>query len=108
MNADRAVEETPFWERRPPRTSRRGEFWIPGERVDRDGATYQRAPMFVAWEAPAQPSRRPPVVLVHGGTLQGTQWGDTPDGRPGGGPGGRRRAGGMPGGARGAAMAHGR
>ncbi|MEJ7658536.1 MAG: alpha/beta fold hydrolase [Hymenobacter sp.] len=24
-----------------------------------------------------------PLVLVHGGTFQGTEWGTTPDGRPG-------------------------
>ncbi len=83
MSTDRAVDATPFWEQRPPRTSRRGDFWIPGERVAREGKTYQRGPMFVAWEAPAEATGRPPVVLVHGGTLQGTQWSDTPDGRPG-------------------------
>jgi pimeloyl-ACP methyl ester carboxylesterase len=39
--------------------------------------------MFVEWEAPEQVVQPYPVVLVHGGTLQGTEWGDTPDGRPG-------------------------
>lgn len=72
-----------FWEQGPVRSSRRGEFWIPGERVSVQGLTHQRGPMFVAWEAPAEPTGRLPVVLVHGGALQGTEWLDTPDGRPG-------------------------
>ena len=73
----------PFWEARSARTSRRGEFWIPGERVTRDGKSYQRGSMYVAWEAPETVSQPFPIVLVHGGALQGTEWGDTPDGGPG-------------------------
>lgn len=72
-----------FWETSSPRTSRRGHFWITGERVEKDGLHYQSGPMYVTWEAPASVTQRVPVVLVHGGTLQGTEWLDTPDGRPG-------------------------
>ena len=72
-----------FWMDGPPRTSRRGQFWVPGERVSVDGKTYQRGPMFVAWEAPEQVTQPHPIVLVHGGAMQGTEWLDTPDGRPG-------------------------
>ena len=72
-----------FWESAPVRTSRRGEFWVPGERVTVEGKTYQRGPMFVAWEAPERVTQPYPIVLVHGGALQGTEWLDTPDGRPG-------------------------
>lgn len=39
--------------------------------------------MYVAWESPEHITQAYPVVLVHGGTLQGTEWLDTPDGRPG-------------------------
>ncbi|RNL87641.1 alpha/beta fold hydrolase [Halostreptopolyspora alba] len=39
--------------------------------------------MFVQWEAPAGGSRPYPLVLVHGGGGQGTDWTTTPDGRPG-------------------------
>jgi len=39
--------------------------------------------MYVAWESPEFITQPYPVVLVHGGTLQGTEWLDTPDGRPG-------------------------
>lgn len=73
----------PFWADVPTRTSRRGSFWVPGERVAAGGSTFQRGPMFVGWEAPETTTRPYPVVLVHGGTFQGTEWFDTPDGRPG-------------------------
>ena len=73
----------PFWAATPARTVRRGHFWVPGERVQRNGMTYQRGPMFAEWEAPEQVTRPYPIVLVHGGGFQGTEWLDTPDGRPG-------------------------
>ncbi len=84
MNLQSAMSSArPFWSATPARTVRRGYFWITGERVERDGKTYQRGPMFVAWEAPEEVTRRFPIVLVHGGGLQGIEWLDTPDGRPG-------------------------
>lgn len=73
----------PVWEGVLPRTSRRGQFWITGDRIQKRGLNYQQGPMYVAWEAPAGVPRPLPVVLVHGGTLQGTEWRETPDGRPG-------------------------
>jgi pimeloyl-ACP methyl ester carboxylesterase len=72
-----------FWLNRAVRSDRRGHFWIPGERVKIDGQTLQRGPMFVEWQAPEQVTQPYPIVLVHGGLLQGTEWLDTPDGRPG-------------------------
>ncbi len=78
-----AREPQPFWVGTPARTLRRGRFWVAGERVEHEGRTYQRAPMFVEWEAPERVTRPYPVVLVHGGGFQGTEWFDTPDGRPG-------------------------
>ncbi|MBN9757862.1 lysophospholipase [Pseudonocardia sp. Ae707_Ps2] len=71
------------WDGRTVRASRRGEFWVPGERVIQRGHTYQRGPMFVAWEAPEHITKPCPIVLVHGGVMQSTEWMDTPDGRPG-------------------------
>jgi len=68
----------------PLRTSRRGHFWIPGELVrDSPFGTVMRAPMFVQWEAPAEVTHPYPVILVHGGGGQGTDYTGTPDGRPG-------------------------
>ena len=77
------TESHQFWADTPARMSRRGHFWVPGERVAVVGETFQRGPMFVAWEAPERVTRPYPIVLVHGGTLQGTEWLGTPDGRPG-------------------------
>src|SRR5690606_7013477 len=63
---------------------RRGQCWIPGEKVSAEHGTVQRGPMFVQWEAPASSPPHPvPLVLVHGGGGQGTDWTATPDGRPG-------------------------
>ena len=39
--------------------------------------------MYVSWEAPEQVTQPYPLILVHGGAMQGTEWLDTPDGRPG-------------------------
>lgn len=64
-------------------TSRRGFFWVGDERVERPFGTVARGPMFVAWEAPAEVRQPHPVVLIHGGGGQGTDWLGTPDGRPG-------------------------
>ena len=71
------------WMTTPSRTVRRGHFWIPGEHVAIGDKTHQRGPMYVEWEAPEQVTRRWPAVLMHGGGFQGTEWFDTPDGRPG-------------------------
>ena len=73
----------PFWATAPVRTIRQGHFWIAGERVEVNGQTYQRGPLFAQWEAPAEVIRPWPIVLVHGGGYQGTEWLETPDGRPG-------------------------
>ena len=64
-------------------TSRRGFFWVGGERVPVQEGTSLRGQMFVQWEAPEQPTQPYPVVLIHGGGGQGTDWLGTPDGRPG-------------------------
>ncbi|CAM4316991.1 conserved hypothetical protein [Pedobacter westerhofensis] len=72
-----------FWLDRPATTSRRGHFWITGERIKKGSQTLQHGPMFVEWQAPEQVTQPYPVILVHGGLLQGTEWMDTPDGRPG-------------------------
>lgn len=80
---DRESGAARFWQDVDARSVRRGSFWVPGDRVDIDGQTYQRGPMFVDWEAPEVVTRPYPIVLVHGGAVQGTEWTVTPDGRPG-------------------------
>lgn len=77
-------EETPntsihrFWEEKPARINRHGNFWIPSERVTVAGKIYQQGPMYVYWEAPVKITKPYPIVLVHGGTWQGIEWMDTP------------------------------
>lgn len=71
------------WAQATARTVRRGHFWVPGDLIEQGGLTYQRGPMYVEWEAPETVTRPYPIVLMHGGGFQGTEWFDTPDGRPG-------------------------
>jgi pimeloyl-ACP methyl ester carboxylesterase len=61
----------------------RNFFWVADDLVDSPFGTAPLAPMYVEWSAPAEPTRPVPVVLVHGGGGQGTDWLGTPDGRPG-------------------------
>ncbi len=64
-------------------TSRRGVFWVGDDTVSLPQGTVPRGQMFVQWEAPATVTKPYPIVLVHGGGGQGTDWLGTPDGRPG-------------------------
>lgn len=74
------IAQPPYGE---PVTSRRGFFWVGTERAAHPAGTVPRGPMFVAWEAPETVTGPYPLVLVHGGGGQGTDWMGTPDGRPG-------------------------
>lgn len=67
----------------PLLTTRRGNFWIPGDVIAAGPVHVQRGPMHVEWEAPEELRHPFPLVLVHGGGGQGTDWMDTPDGRVG-------------------------
>lgn len=67
----------------PVVASRRGHFWVPGDTVAVSTGTAQRGPMFVQWEAPEQLRHEVPLVLVHGGGGQGTDWLGALDGGPG-------------------------
>jgi pimeloyl-ACP methyl ester carboxylesterase len=64
-------------------TARRGFFWVGDETVSLPQGTVPRGQMFVQWEAPAAVTKPCPIVLIHGGGGQGTDWLGTPDGRPG-------------------------
>lgn len=64
-------------------TSKRGFFWIPGDTIQTAFGTVPRGPLYVAWESPEEVTRPYPLVLIHGGGGQGTDWLGTPDGRPG-------------------------
>src|SRR5215207_7355005 len=66
-----------------PFTSRRGFFWVGTDRVAGPAGTVPHGRMYVQWEAPVEVLHPYPIVLVHGGGGQGTDYLGTPDGRPG-------------------------
>jgi pimeloyl-ACP methyl ester carboxylesterase len=64
-------------------TGRRGFFWVGSERLAGAAGTAPYGRMYVEWMAPLEVSKPYPIVLVHGGGGQGTDYLGTPDGRPG-------------------------
>ena len=64
-------------------TSRRGFFWVVGDSVSLPQGTVPRGQIFVQWEAPETVTKPYPIVCIHGGGGQGTDYLGTPDGRPG-------------------------
>jgi pimeloyl-ACP methyl ester carboxylesterase len=62
---------------------RRGFFWVGTERVSGAAGTAPYGRMYVEWLAPVEVTKPYPIVLVHGGGGQGTDYLGTPDGRPG-------------------------
>lgn len=66
-----------------PVTSRRGIFWVGVEHSESAFGTVPRGPMYVQWESPVEVRHPYPLVLIHGGGGQGTDYLGTPDGRPG-------------------------
>ncbi|WP_461173368.1 alpha/beta fold hydrolase [Arthrobacter sp. Z1-9] len=63
--------------------TKRGLFWIPGDKTPTPFGTAMRGPLFVEWESPEEVTQPFPLILIHGGGGQGTDWLATPDGRPG-------------------------
>src|SRR5215218_7806068 len=64
--------------------SRRGFFWVGvDERIETPVGHTNRGAMYVEWEAPETVTQPVPIILVHGGGGQGTDYLGTPDGRPG-------------------------
>ncbi|GHE46943.1 alpha/beta fold hydrolase [Streptomyces capitiformicae] len=61
----------------------RGFRWVGGSRTDTPMGRGLSGAMYVEWEKPEGPGSSTPVVLVHGGGGQGTDWLGTPDSRPG-------------------------
>jgi pimeloyl-ACP methyl ester carboxylesterase len=58
----------------PPVHRRRGAFWLPGDLEKDETGPWQLGPAWVQWEAPAALTGLPPVVFVHGGGSQSTDW----------------------------------
>jgi pimeloyl-ACP methyl ester carboxylesterase len=59
-------------------------FWVGVERAEIPrGTVINGKQMYVEYQIPAQVKHPYPIVLVHGGGGQGTDWMCCPDGRPG-------------------------
>src|SRR5689334_5320101 len=59
-------------------------FWVGTEHISLPRGTVANGmQMYVEYQVPARPAHPYPIVLVHGGASQGTDWISTPDGRRG-------------------------
>ena len=67
----------------PLTLARDGFFYVGGRSTAVDGRTYVSHQMYVEVRIPAQQTHRYPIVMVHGGTMSGTNFTGTPDGREG-------------------------
>jgi pimeloyl-ACP methyl ester carboxylesterase len=67
----------------PLSLAREGFFYAGGKFVTVKGRQYMTGQMYVEYRIPAAKSRPYPIVMVHGGTMSGTNYTGTPDGREG-------------------------
>jgi len=67
----------------PLMLARDGFFYVGGQPTTVDGRTYVSHQMYVEVRIPARQTHRYPIVMVHGGTMSGTNFTGTPDGREG-------------------------
>jgi pimeloyl-ACP methyl ester carboxylesterase len=63
--------------------ARDGYFYVGGKTVTVNGKTFVTNQMYVEVRVPAKQTHPEPVVMVHGGTMSGTNYTGTPDGREG-------------------------
>jgi pimeloyl-ACP methyl ester carboxylesterase len=80
---DTSTPRAPHLGETAPTTLRRGHFWVTGRHLETPAGHLQQGQMYVEWMAPAEVTKPFPVVLIHGGGGQGTDWLVTADGRPG-------------------------
>ena len=67
----------------PLRIAAQGGFWVGVTRTALPAGTAASGQMYVGYQIPAERRHTLPLVLVHGGGGQGTDYLQTPDGRPG-------------------------
>ena len=67
----------------PLSLARDGYFYVGGKTITVDGKPYVTDQMYVEVRIPAKQTRPHPIVMVHGGTMSGTNFTGTPDGREG-------------------------
>src|SRR5258706_3472896 len=60
-----------------------GFVYVGGKSVTLDGRPYMAGQMYVEFRIPAKQTHPFPIVMVHGGTMSGTNFTGTPDGREG-------------------------
>jgi pimeloyl-ACP methyl ester carboxylesterase len=63
--------------------ARDGFFYVGGKPTVVDGREYISGQMYVEVRVPARKTRPYPIIMVHGGTMSGTNFTGTPDGREG-------------------------
>ena len=67
----------------PLALARDGFFYVGGHATTIDGHAYMAGQMYVEVRVPAKQTHPTPIVMVHGGTMSGTNYTGTPDGREG-------------------------
>src|SRR5437016_3165598 len=67
----------------PLMLARDGYFYVGGRTTTVDGRAYVSHQMYVEVRVPAKQTHRVPIIMVHGGTMSGTNFTGTPDGREG-------------------------
>src|SRR5438105_15501915 len=67
----------------PLAIARDGFFYVGGKSVSINGRPYMSGQMYVEFRVPAKQTHPFPIVMVHGGTMSGTNFTGTPDGREG-------------------------
>jgi hypothetical protein len=63
--------------------ARDGFFYVGGKPTVVDGHEYISGQMYVEVRIPARKTKPYPIIMVHGGTMSGTNYTGTPDGREG-------------------------
>src|ERR1700731_4285869 len=67
----------------PLMLARDGFFYVNAQSTTVDGKDYVSHQMYVEVRIPAKQTHRYPIVMVHGGSMSGTNYTGTPDGREG-------------------------
>ena len=67
----------------PLTLKRDGFFYVNARTTKVDGKEYVSHQMYVEVRIPAKQTHPYPIVMVHGGTMSGTNYTGTPDGREG-------------------------
>ena len=67
----------------PLMLARDGYFYVGGKTMNVDGKEFVYGQMYVEVRIPAKQTHPHPIIMVHGGTMSGTNFTGTPDGREG-------------------------